>query len=77
MDVKVDHTALDDVFKAWAGKRLIRFYQMYGDNDMKTFENIVKKYALSWKLFYWYLQIRSYLKDEKMEIFTYIENYSF
>ncbi len=54
----------DDVFKVWASKGLKRFYQIYGDNEMETFESIRKKYVLEWTLFYKYLQIRSYLKDE-------------
>ncbi len=37
----------DDILKAWADKGLISFYKMYG----------------SIKLFYRYLQIKSYLKD--------------
>ena len=53
----------DNVFKIWEGKGLTRFYQMYNEEGMVSFEHIVDQYSLSRNQFYRYLQVRSYLKD--------------
>ena len=60
---------MDHVFKIWEGKGLKRFYQMYEDEGVVSFEYIVEKYSIPRDHFFRYLQVRSYLKD-KLKIRT-------
>lgn len=52
---------IDDSFKIWADKGLIRFSQMITNKGVDTFENLSKIFHLPNSQFYKYLQVRSYL----------------
>ena len=57
-DFKANKT--EKIFNIWADKGLVRFYQLFKNNELETYENLSKQYDLSKKQFYTYLQIRSY-----------------
>ena len=60
-DADFKPSVIDDAFKIWAGKGLIRFSQIITNKGVDTFENISKRFNLPNSQFYKYLQVRSYL----------------
>ena len=54
---------MDKTFNIWASKGLCKFGQMFGDKEMKSFEQLSLQYDLPKSHLFRFFQVRSYLFD--------------
>lgn len=52
---------MDNIFNIWAEKGLVRFYQLFKNDELQSFEDLSKQFNIPKKHFHKYLQARSYV----------------